>query len=868
MDELVGNSDEKADQPLQELNTQVSQQGATKNCNQSEIDKDPQLESNSGPLEFEEENEATQTPSPDEEEERCCVSSEPEQSLCLQVQLEQVRTERSRPHRQVQRLCVAGSQQGHHTDTDSTGPLGSQADRLPRRSEQETDSYTMDNRRSRSTQRVRRLSSPIRVPPTGRSPTRQAPVKGGTYDSELIRALQERDDLQSMLDKYERHLSEMQANIRVLTTDRDKTRAHYQQAQEEIATLRREVVRSRGYRGSKGSVTAQSVLKRLEDERDEARSNLHRMSTERDSLRERLKISQETAISERAHLEQRLEDLQNAVLTLEQERGEEKSRQAQLREAVAGLEEEVRALRRQLAASEDDLGRLRNQCNALRLCHGRAESSLGDAQHRLASRTAELQSAQERSMRLDERNESLLKELVGLREELNVVQGALSELEQSRDTVQDELERRSCQLSSTHRQLEDKENTIRALKLQVNDLETTTDAVRVMVSSREWELDAARKKVSDLGDELASALKVQDTTLLESAQLRGDLDQARLDLQALQLKLDEAVQEKAGLERKVQKCTSDVSRVEDLLSSKERECHELQECQRRASEQASDWEEQAREAEASAAELRLGLHSSDSEKRALRVRVESLEGSLQEALSAKQSQSAELAQLNHRLQKQEAELHEVEAELKRVEAELRRVEAERSHAQRDLAKTRELCVKLDASKEAARREQEVWRSEAELLREQLTSERVASRGLQSLLASAREKDLHRQLSSQEKLAELQLLRDKLAVADSKASTQGREMVQLRSRSAQLEADLEATRKQLTTERLERECAVQDLHRLGLSSSPALPAALLHAALPPVPPPVTPSAPTCPGRPNSPASPRTPTHRPTAHSTGV
>lgn len=54
-------------------------------------------------------------------------------------------------------------------------------------------------------------------------------LKGGTYDSELMRVLRERDELQNMLDKYERHMSEVQANIKVLTAERDKTRMHYQQ---------------------------------------------------------------------------------------------------------------------------------------------------------------------------------------------------------------------------------------------------------------------------------------------------------------------------------------------------------------------------------------------------------------------------------------------------------------------------------------------------------------------------------------------------------------------------------------------------------------------------------------------------------------
>lgn len=61
--------------------------------------------------------------------------------------------------------------------------------------------------------------------------------KGGTADSELMRALRERDEMKSMLEKYERHLSEIQANVRVLTAERDKTRARYQQVGHSVSNL-------------------------------------------------------------------------------------------------------------------------------------------------------------------------------------------------------------------------------------------------------------------------------------------------------------------------------------------------------------------------------------------------------------------------------------------------------------------------------------------------------------------------------------------------------------------------------------------------------------------------------------------------------
>ncbi|KAF5905452.1 interleukin-1 receptor type 1-like, partial [Clarias magur] len=179
----------------------------------------------------------------------------------------------------------------------------------------------------------------------------------------------------------------------------------------------------------------------------------------------------------------------------------------------------------------------------------------------------------------------------------------------------------------------------------------------------------------------------------------------------------------------------------------EQECKELQEC-------------------------RMELRTSDSEKRRLKERVESLESSLQEALGAEQSCSAELRQVKLTLEKQEEELRQVKSR-----------QLDTTH---DLEKTRDLCFKLGTGKEAVQQELESCRSELELLRKQLALER--------------EKDLNRQLSSQERLVEIQLLRDKLAVADSKASTQNREMAQLRTRSALLEADVEAIRRQLNTER--------------------------------------------------------------------
>ncbi|XP_066517536.1 testis-specific gene 10 protein [Hoplias malabaricus] len=648
-----------------------------------------------------------------------------------------------------------------------------------------------------SSLRSRKSTSPFRATSISRSPTRQPPVKGGTYDSELMRILREKDELQNMLNKHERHLSETQANVRVLTADRDQTRMHYQQAQKEIADLRRMVMKSKVSRGPKSSVTAQSILKRVEAERDEAMNDLHRMTTERDSLRERLKISQETAISERAHLEQSVEDLQNAILTLEQERGEQKGRQAQMREAMIALEDEVFTLDRKLSTTEDELSRLKNECTMLRLSNSHAGSALSETQRRLTSRIEELQKTQAKNQQLDERNNVLLKEMTDLKEEMRALQASVSDLDEHRDSLQEQLDRKDDQLCSTTKQLDDKESTIHRLKLHIRDLETTVEALKEMSVCRERELDTVKRNLLNSGDELTSVLNVKDTTLRENTQLRDELDRSRLDNQTLQLKLDEAAHDIGDLQKKVENYVSQISHIQNLLSSKEDESRDLQESLKRACVEAENWEEKSRQAESSITDLQLQLRTSESEKRRLKDRVDILESSLQEARSAEWNCSADVVQLKE---------------------ELRRVKDERSVTHRDMEKTKELCIKLDTSKEAVQKELESCRSELELLRKQLVNERASARSLESMLSSTREKELQRQLSYQEKLTEIHLLRDKLTVAESKANTQTRETAQLRTRIAQLEADLETTRRQLSTECFERERAVQELHRLGLSSS--------------------------------------------------
>lgn len=181
------------------------------------------------------------------------------------------------------------------------------------------------------------------------------------------------------------------------------------------------------------------------------------------------------------------------------------------------------------------------------------------------------------------------------------------------------------------------------------------------------------------------------------------------------------------------------------------------------------------------------------------------------------------------LQAYEGQVSALAREMSRLEEDLRKAQEEKASLLSDLASVRELCVKLDSGKELIARqltsksmdlervkpaaallnkissslgyesvqvplsvdvtapaavmllcflliythvvqvtgELEDVQSEAELLKKQLASERLAIRNLETLLSSNRQKEFQTHLTASEKDSELKILRDRLTLADSK-----------------------------------------------------------------------------------------------------
>uniref|UniRef100_A0A4W3IKG0 Centrosomal protein 135 n=1 Tax=Callorhinchus milii TaxID=7868 RepID=A0A4W3IKG0_CALMI len=576
-------------------------------------------------------------------------------------------------------------------------------------------------------------SSPSRSPRRGRSPCRLSP--SNRSNSELFKVIRERDELQCVLEKFERHMSEIQCNVKMLTSERDKLMMLYEEAQEELTRLRKEA-------------TSPMSQRRMEEERDDARADLKRMTSERDSVRDRLKV---------------LKDICYRSICF--------------------------------------------VCTFM-LINEQLEKSLTDSQHRLSAKNNELQSIQDQIDQQEDRLAEFSRQSSAQRDEMNLLRSTISALDKEKDFLQEAMDEKTERVANLEDNMAKKDKCITNMKITLTELESSIDRLNDSLCNREREVNSLCRQLDCVNNDLREATRTRDIALKESQRLQDDLVTMTRENQAINTELEEALNEKDELKSRVHNYITEVSRIENLMASKFR----------LASNQAESWELKAHQAEGESSSMRLELLSVDTERRHLEERVSKFEREIQEHISA-----------------QEAYEHEISCIAKstsKMEEELRQTKCENSHILADLSSVRELCSKMDSNKDQMSRqlncknmelervlsELDDVKSETELLKKQLSSERITIKNLETLLSSTREKEFQTHLSQHEKESEIQLLKDKLALTESKATSQNREISQLRNKFTQVQNELDVLKRQLTTERFERERAIQEMRRHGLSTS--------------------------------------------------
>ncbi|KAK2513711.1 hypothetical protein Q9233_015387 [Columba guinea] len=586
------------------------------------------------------------------------------------------------------------------------------------------------------------------------SPSRRTPEK--SEDLRLI--TRERDDLRSMLDRFEKHMIDIQSNVKLLTAERDRLNVLYEQIQQEAANL------------------------------------------------------------EKSKMQRDISELENNIQGFEMERCELKTTISILKERINSLENELKLKSSKLAQTSDDSSQFKTEICSLQLLNDQLQRSVEDLQHRLSLKKDELQSAQEEIVKLEEKIDRLNQRSASQDEAVNVLRNTITVLDKEKDSLQETVDEKTERIACLDDNLANKEKTITHLRLTLSELESSTDHIKDMLSNRDREVSSLRRQLDASHAELAETGRVKEIALNENRRLQDDLTTMARENQAISTELEDAIREKEEMKTRVHNYITEISRFETLTASKEKENQELLEKFRMLQTQAEDWEMKAHQAEGESNSIRLELLSVDTDRRHLQERVELLEKEIQGHIAAHQAYESQISSITKNMSK--------------FEEDIKREKLDKSSVLADLASVRELCVKLESNKELLSRqltsksmdyekvlgELEDIKSEAELLKKQLSSERLTVQNLETLLATSRDKEFQNHLTSHEKDSEIQLLKDKLTLAESKLSSYNREVSILRSKVAQLQTDCDFLKRQLTTERFERERAIQEMRRHGLSTS--------------------------------------------------
>ncbi|KAM6221440.1 centrosomal protein of 135 kDa [Rhynchocyon petersi] len=657
--------------------------------------------------------------------------------------------------------------------------------------EQERDYYKKELEKLQHV--IQRRSCSANFPTREKLHISKTPEKGD-YNSEMRLITRERDELHSMLERFEKHMEEIQSNVKLLTAERDKLSVLYNQAQEELSALKQD--------SSKTTVSL-NIVSLMEQEKEQALAELRKVRAEKDALREKINNLQEKSLFSKSELEQTIEHLTCVNHQLENENCELKSKVLIMNETIESLDNKLKLQAQKLNSAAGDSSHQKTEVNSLRLVNEQLQRSLDDHQHRLLIKRGELESAQGQISVLEEKIDKLTLKVASQEQETNVMKKTIGVIDKEKDFLQETVDEKTEKIANLEENLANKEKTIAHMKVTVSEYDSSMNHLKDTVTNRDREISSLRRQLDTAHKELDDVGRSREISLKENRRLQDDLTTMARENQEISLELEAAVQEKEEMKNRVHNYITEVSRWESLMASKEKENQDLLDRFQMLHNQAEDWEVKAHQAEGENSSVRLELLSIDTERRHLRERVDLLEKEIQEHINAHHAY--------------ESQISSMAKAMSRLEEELRTQEEEKAAVLNDLASLRELCIKLDSGKDIMTQqlssknleyervmvELENAKSEAELFKKQLTSERCTVKNLESLLASNRDKEFHSHLSSHEKDTEIHLLKEKLTLAESKLTCQSRENAMLRTKVAELQIEHDSLKRQISTERFER-----------------------------------------------------------------
>ncbi|XP_020629879.1 centrosomal protein of 135 kDa-like isoform X1 [Orbicella faveolata] len=644
--------------------------------------------------------------------------------------------------------------------------------------------------------------SVLMSPPTRERVSRDSP-------SEVNRLRRERDELQSLVEKFEKHLTEIQENVKTLTQDRDNIQLLYEQATDEIQRLRRQVSQARSPSPSRA---ASAVLTRVESERDEALAELRRTNTQLDNLEDKSKALKESGLQERRRYEDKIERLESMLEKVEADRNELHTRVTSLRNMVSNLEDQLKQTTAQLSMAKDSGLELEAEVNKVQLTADQANRTAEDMERRLNRRAGELQASEEKCAQLERRLEEVEKRNAEQSFETAEIRATLKSLDRERDDLQQQVDEKTEEIMNLEAKKIQSEKAESELKMNMEDVEARLSHAIEQGGLKDREIKSLRRQLDSRDDELAEMTRGREVALKENRRLQTDLNTMTEEHQAIHQQLQEALEEQESLKVQISEYARQVARVEELLAQKEQEKEELLEQYRVLSSETERLVSESKVSAGKVTNYHMELVQKQRSEMELSDKIRRLESEIQQYGASHQAYDIQVSSLTR--------------SLAQMEEQLRLANEDRENMMQDLTAVRELCMKLDQTRESLSRQlaaksldQEQMRelledakSETDNLRKKVFSEKEAVRSLEGVLARQREKEYVGKKSLETTIEEVDRLKDRLTKTDQEKSYQRQEVNTLRKASERLEDEVTKLKKQLANEKYERERLLQETTR--------------------------------------------------------
>ncbi|CAH8510456.1 unnamed protein product [Schistosoma intercalatum] len=634
--------------------------------------------------------------------------------------------------------------------------------------------------------------------------------------TELTKLRQERDELRSLLNKLEHRVQEIQRNVHTLTQERDQINKLYNDSRSEIHRLHQDLY-AMHETGDRNTQTTQTVLRRVESERDRALVDLSRVTAERDSLITKYKATVELANKDKVHLESCIEEMSSAHRQSLREREDLVQRSNGLHERNIELDAENKKLDLEVKRNAEALRAERNTIadlqQQLELCRRRSETAERDAN----DWSSRVRLAEDQLHKSETRVVQLERELRVERDDYSQLRSRMEMLEEEKQNLEINLKETSQRLSHTEVDLSSRLREIHDIRSAHEEAVRTNTRTQEALSTRNNELTAARTELNSIQTSLSETRRLLESEQRETSRLREDLNHMARESQTLQTDLQDVGDERDELKQRMKDYLNELSRLERVLSERDSECSKLMDQLRTANEESESWRTRWETAENKLTSCKVDLEdkegelSNERERSDLKDReISHLRATLNSTEIQSNATSRSLVEANEQLRMSRAEIETLSTEISRIRDALSRSETEKANVQRENNTQR-----LD--NDQLRAQLDDFEVELEQIKEQLEDERENNRNINEILTITRQKEQKALSEAQERTTEAIALRDRIASAEERAEMAQREVEKVRERLAETEREANRLSRSLSAERFEKERALSELR---LSSLPA------------------------------------------------